>query len=224
MRQGRLVTITGNTWARKNTPLVLQELIQNPGGKLAQSIRAVNEPREGETYIPEWVGQGGVAIPTGKPGRFLTGLGLPFESALSGTIGPTIGKTIGRNLEATISSMNPLLSGVYAVASQRDPYSGRSLEEMKVPSTGNVIRDALISGSQDPVLMRTPLSRAITTARRLMDTRKGPLASMERATITLADLLTGVKVTDLPGGVEQQKELEGCKALNTLMRSDPVAR
>jgi hypothetical protein len=194
------------TWTKKNTPLVLKEVLQNPGGKLAQSVRAVNEPRDRDGYIPEWVGQGGAAIPTGKEGRFVTSLGLPFESAFNWNVSPTVGKTIQRNVEQTVGAMNPLIRTGYTAASGRDPFSGRAIDELYAYPTNIPLVNALVANS--------PGSRAVSTARRLTDERK------DLGTRAL-DLLTGVKVTDVSGGLENAKEQEGRKALEELMRARP---
>ena len=194
------------TWFKKNTPLVIGELLSNPGGKLAQSIRAINEPRDRDSYIPEWVGEGGAAIPTGKEGRFVTSLGLPFESTFNWSVNPTLEKTIGRNIEQTIGSMTKPVSFAYTLASGRDPHSGRDIRDMyPFPTTSPTI-NATIANS--------PLSRISNTIRKMLDDRKtwGDF---------LLDQATGVKITDVSGGLENAKEQEGRKALEELMRARP---
>ena len=61
MKQGNLITITGNTWSRKNIPLQVAMLLQKPGkfANIGKAINAIENNVNGEPLpqelLPEWL-------------------------------------------------------------------------------------------------------------------------------------------------------------------------
>lgn len=61
MRQNGVVTITGNTWLRKNIPLELEQLVRQPGKyaaikKAQHAIESLSPPPD-ERYLPDWMAE-----------------------------------------------------------------------------------------------------------------------------------------------------------------------
>lgn len=186
-------------------PLTFKNLASRPGGPVAQSIRASQQGRQEVGFVPEYIGEG-AAIPLSES-RYLSSFGLPFEQAFApGLIAPTATKTIGRTLEKNIAGMAPWISGTYALASGREPFTGRELGELYPYPTDSPAANVL--------LQRTPYGRTIGAVRTIGDERKGPLT---KAT----ELLTGVKVTDVSGGIERQKALEARRILSQMLADSP---
>lgn len=186
------------TFTRKNLPLVLKELYFQPGGMLAQSVRASNIMRQKRGFIPKHIGEG-LAIPLGEEGRFLSRLGLPFEQPFeqvrlapdpSSTFGISVSKSIGRTFERQIGQLHPVVGGAYTFASGREPYFGRDVSDLYRYPTQHPYANALIA--------KTPASRGLTTFRKLLDERKSP-------GIRALNFGTGLQVTDVSGGMEAQK-------------------
>lgn len=192
----------------RQLPFTLRQLFERPGGKLAQTVRGVNRAHGETASTPDYVADT-ASIPLGeKPDgtqRYLTGLGLPFESSL-GLLTPNI-KDAG--LEA-LSQLNPLAKGPLELFTgksffQRGPEGGRDLGDLD-PALGRILANAGqmtgLRDSKEPVrfpgsgiveslLSNSPASRAITTARTLTDQRPGALG---KAALNLG---TGVKITDV---------------------------
>lgn len=189
---------------------VTDELLQRPGGRLGQTIRAQNQMR-GEGPMPEYLAQGD-AIPLGTQAdgtqRFIGGLGLMHSDPLS-LVGPEVSDTFAEG----ISRMNPMLKLPIEVASgesffQRGPLGGRELSDMD-PAAGRILtnlglRDELPSGRARPllstefenVLSNLPTSRLMTTARTLTDPRKYE-AGLFPGQDALLNTTTGLRVSQL---------------------------
>ena len=217
-------------FTRGTIPEELRYLAQNPGGLESQLIRQSGRTSENDELTPDYVAES-VSIPTtgtpldyGKPAgtdRYVTGFGFAFEDPfafLSGGGRGAIGETISR--------MNPLVKGAIEWGSgesffQRTPTGGRELADQD-PNIGRLM--ANLTGLEKPVRFayqepieflaaNSPISPFLTIARQLTDTRKNSLAKA-------ANLLTGIKVTDvspavkdqlLRGFVEQQMVKRGAK-------------
>src|SRR3990167_3757179 len=127
MKQGKLITITGNTFTRKNLPMELEALMTNPGkfSTLAKGMRVAGYDPNQEgvpTYMREQ--------PSFRVGeKFLSGgvLGIPAFEPLE-----MIGETPARSLEKTLSkSLGPLLKVPLETATDRSLYQGRPLSEVR---------------------------------------------------------------------------------------------
>lgn len=191
------------SFSRFNLPWHLEQLLKKPGGPLGQSIRLANQP---EGYTPEWLG-GGVNVPIGegedgKTMRYLSGLGLPFEEAFDKyEFGPGGAQ---RTMENFASQLTPLLKVPIEAIAGKQLFSGRDLKDLYPFPTGNTTVDQLLYNS--------PAGRAITTARTLMDERKGPLTKA-------ANLLTGLRFTDVD--TEQARKQGARQAIYDLLSQSP---
>lgn len=197
------------TFSRRAAGMVTNQLLDKPGGALAQIIRATNQGR-GDQPLPEYVAST-TAIPLGTlpsgSQRYITGLGLAHEDPLS--FG---GGDLSDFLAEGVSRMNPLLKAPIELAAgesffQRGPMGGRELADMD-PTIGRTLtniglREELPGGKARPfgsttvenLLGNTPAARFLTTARTLTDKRKyeGALPGAGAA----VNLLTGVKFSDI---------------------------
>lgn len=216
------------SWIRGSSEIVLGSVLQSPGGVAAQTIRATDNMRETEG-LPSYL-QERTAIPLpGSDSRFLTDLGLPTDDVFSRfSVGADASGTAQNVLEHVIGMSNPLASSLYTLASERQPFFGRNVRDLR-PVLGDVFEN--ITGDEgdselrrladDPMvnalLNVTPFARAASTLRQGTDERK-PL--WNRA----ANLLSPVRVTDVAGGVEYQKAREDLDAVTELLRVHPAAR
>lgn len=196
------------SWMRQNVPAQLTELAQQPGGRVGQALRATTDLRaKPGQFVPEYLG-GGLAVPVGQEEngqqRFVSNLGLPFEDAFRELgVGHGLTANVGRTLENLLGNTNPLIKGPLELATGKQFYTGRDLADLQGP-TGNVLTDQ--------VLMNSPISRALTTARTLGDERKGVLAKV-------ANLASPVKVTDVD--MEKQRQIAARTIIDDLLRGAP---
>lgn len=204
------------------TPQVLKELVDAPGGRLAQTIRGTNYARDDEGIVPEYISQGlSIPLPPGPSGqpRYLTGLGLMHEDPAS-----FIGRPQDTALELA-SRLNPILKFPleFAVGEsfyQRGPQGGRDLQDLD-PVVGRIISN--VTGQEDAVrtpqlmehaLMNSPVARLLTSIRQISDSRKGYGAKA-------ANLLTGLRISDVS---PQTQEAILRERLQESLRSTPGAR
>ncbi|TWT95767.1 hypothetical protein Pla100_34090 [Neorhodopirellula pilleata] len=205
---------------------IAQELMERPGGRLSQTIRASTSagnddlapdhvrdtapiPISGNPVLEAMIGN----APTGTD-RYITGFGLMHEDPLSFGLDP---QTAG--MEA-LSRMNPILKGPLEMLTGRSFHqrgadgSGRRLEDMD-PGVGRLV--ANVVGSDQPVQLplwmeqlaaNSPASVAISRARQLTDTRKRLGETPLPGPASLINFLTGVRVTDV-SPEQKQRTLEG---------------
>lgn len=186
-------------WMRHNVPFVLNELVERPGGRMALGVRAGAEARGEEPgFLPKWLGQG-LALPLGEsaPGttRFLTSLGLPFEDVAQ------MASPAG-----ALSALSPYIKMPVELATGTQLYTGRQLADLH-GLTGNTVVDQLLYNS--------PVSRAVTTGRTLLDERKGLGAKA-------LNLLTGARLTDVD--LEQQRGIRTRDLIQEQLRGRPGVR
>jgi hypothetical protein len=190
-------------YARQNMPEMFRQLIEQPGGKLGQSIRLTTDFQEQQgDFLPDYLREK-LAIPigtedaTGKQ-RFLTSFGLPFEEAFQvfgmNPLSP------GRSIQKALADTAPFIKGPLELAAGKQFYSGRELGDL-YGSTGNPLLDQIIYNS--------PISRAVTTGRTLLDERKGVGAKA-------LSTLTGAKLTDVD--MEKGREIALRDALEERLR------
>lgn len=196
-------TFSFYTWQRKMAPVMAQQLLERPGGPMAQTIRAVSNARDTDALTPDHVSQSAAIpnpfkTPSGDVAQsYITGLGLPFEAPLQYFDGGLRG--MGREL---MSQTVPWIKGPAEYITNQSFFqagqngAGRTLDEMD-PTLGRILSN--VSGQDEPVptnrfmeqvLANSPLSRGLTTARMLTDDRKSPFE------IGL-NFLTGIKTTDI---------------------------
>jgi hypothetical protein len=204
---------------------VAKELLQNPGGRLRQTIRATASARGDDPTVPDYVGET-AAIPLGESEdgtkRYVTGFGMMHEDPLSFFGGPQ-----DAMLE-TLSRTNPLIKGPLEFATgqsffQRGTEGGRPMRDLD-PVLGRTLANVgNITGlreSTDPVRFpgspiveqiasNSPASRVFTTARTLTDTRK---SALDKAT----NLLSGVRVSDISPSAQDNALMN---RVNSLLKS-----
>jgi hypothetical protein len=198
-------------YSRKIMPLIFQNLLEKPGGAVAQTIRASNMGRNNADFVPASVGEGmSIELPGGN-GAFLSQLGLPTDQLGElAAIEPTAFGTIKRTGQKLLSMTNPLLvKGPAEMISGVNMFSGMPYEDLYKYPTNSVLANALIGES--------PASRYVTTFRQLTDDRKGGVQKVVNA-------LTGAKITQPSGGRERQIELASRKVLNKVMKENPQIR
>lgn len=176
-----------------------KELVEKPGGRLANTIKAQNSARDKSGETPDHIADTSAIMVSDNPEtgvtRYLSGLGLMHQDPLD-LASPNVMAEVG-------SRMNPLIQKFFEGATGssmhfKGPDGGRPISELD-PNIGRIL--ANISGSEDPVtfpgskvaedvLSLTPFSRWGTTARQLTDPRKD-------IGTKLSNTLTGVKFTDV---------------------------
>lgn len=202
MRHDGAVVVTGNS--RGIVPYTLRQLWEKPGGKLSQTIQATNDLRGNDVLTPDHVAST-AAIPLGENDkgdpRFLTGLGLMHEDALSFMASPG-----DAGLEV-LSRLNPIPKVLLEGATgrtffQRGPEGGRPLEDLD-PTVGRTISNVLglekpvnilgnptLSRLAEQALANSPAARVLTTAKGLTDRRD---MTPEGQGLKALNLLTGVR-------------------------------
>jgi hypothetical protein len=188
------------SFSRGTAKYVTKELFENPGGKMAQSIRATTKGHESTGTTPDYIAST-TSIPMGKKSdgsdSYITGLGLMHEDTMQFLDGP---KQAGLEV---LSRLNPLLKGTLeGITGQsffmRGPQGGRSLDDLD-PTLGRAASNFLgrdkpvtFPGSRlaEALVANSPASRAASTVRTLSDPRK---ENWEKA----LNLLSGVKKTDV---------------------------
>lgn len=219
------------------TPLVFQELTENPAGLMGQSIRTVNrlsEPSE-DRHVPEYL-RASAAIPVDssfpilgpllgvdKPGvtRFLTRIDLPQEGLLN-MFSPGIGNTSARRATSALmqtganllGQSNPLLKGTLEGVTGKQFYTGRDLNDLY-----SFLEDAGIpfGRTAEQLVSNAPGgSRVLSTLRNVFDDRIG---AGEKSAKFLFNSLTGMKFQD----VDQDRtvRLAARTMLNELLDSSP---
>lgn len=187
---------------------VATELASNPGGRMAQLVKAQDRAHAQDPSLPDSV-LSGTALPLGTRAdgtkTFATGLGLAHEPAVH-----TLGALAHGDLRGAgydiLGMTNPLLKTPLEhvtgqsffqrgePAGNLDPTVGRLMSNAGVltglrdPEAGPVKYPG--SSIVEPLVGSSPLSRYATTARTLTDTRKSLPES-------LVNVLTGARITDV---------------------------
>lgn len=213
------------SFSRSMIPFTLRTLYEHPGGLTAQAIRASLEGRQGQGFLPEYLGKT-LAVPLGHEDngtqRYLTGLGMPHED-VTGLIQPggDITNTIGNTLQDLLGRANPALKMPFEFASGKQLFSGRELSDLD-SNIGRLATNAGITDEKpnvpvwmDELLANSPLSRLASTARMLGDDRKD-LATKA------AGLVTPVKIADID--MAKQRSIGARDQIEELLRSSPHSK
>ena len=223
-------------------PWFVKTLVQEPGGRLAQTIRAVGNARKPGDVVPDYVAEttsipvsvGPLAAIFGNPpegtDRYISGLGLMHEDPL-GFFGSGIR---GAGLE-TISRMNPMLKfplewSFGESTFQKGPMGGRELQDMD-PLMGRIAANVneLATGKKTKVapkiggaftealVANSPLSRALSSVRVLTDPRKGFGAKA-------GVLGSGLRIADVSEGAKESKIRELMQPLMSEMGAKSFER
>jgi hypothetical protein len=198
-----------------------KELMDHPGGKLAQTIRASNSGREGGGYVPDYIGEG-AAIPLG-PDKYLSRLGLMHEGAFDPFVFKTmpgdeegeaasldVFRTPGRTMQKFLSMTNPVIKTPLELAFDKNLFTGRAHKDLyPYPIPGGLMRgDFATMGNA--LINASPASRGFRTVRKLTDERKN---IPERVLSGLG----GIGLTDVYKGAEQAKELDARRVTEELL-------
>ncbi len=192
-----------------------RELLDRPGGGLAQLIRA-GEKFRGDGIMPEYIAQGmAIPIPEGtlgigpQPGgdpRYLSGLGLMHEDAF-GMLGGGGRDTIAE----LMSRMNPLIKAPIEMATgksffMRGPSGPRDIEDLD-SQIGRIIANVRGRQKAEPAnqlleqaLANSPLAPLVHATRKLTGLlpRAGRRGSASfRAGKEALNLLSGARLTDV---------------------------
>ncbi|MFZ5832415.1 MAG: hypothetical protein ACOY3P_20200 [Planctomycetota bacterium] len=197
------------TWQRKSIPYTLQKLLEAPGGKTAQSIRAFATADDSEQqYTPEFLKER-LAVPVGGKDRqktYLLAGGLPIEDL------NLLGPTPKRTAEKLVSMTNPPLTALAEWLTGKQLYSGRPLEYLDSPTeryTGQKIE------AIDRMMALGPQSRAFRTGEMLLDDRKS-------VPTRLANLLTGARFGTYD--TEKWKAIDVAEAVRDQLKEEDQVR
>jgi hypothetical protein len=200
----RLVPFWG--WTSRNVPYQIEKIFNSPGGRTAQTLRAMNVGSGGE-FVPRFLREG-LAVNAGETPEgettFLKQAGLPVEDlnvmVMSG-LSPT-----GRTFEKAASKLHPLVTAPWEYWAGRNLYFGRDIADLQGP-TGSEFWDF--------ALMNSPFSRFVNETWGLADERKTPV---QRG----LNFMTGLKsgTYDLP----MHRQIELKEALQERMTKYPEAR
>jgi ADP-Ribosyltransferase in polyvalent proteins len=190
------------TFSSKALKLTVTDLLENPGGKQAWSIRAANRAQDPDKPMPENIRRG-LAIPLGKGAdgqdRYISGLGLAWEDPLE--MLSFLHGDFKSSVAAGFTKLRPEAQGFAEGVFGRSAYFDRELTDMD-PQLGRA-RDNLLGkerkglaeplmGSQSLEFLsgKTPVARVASTLNNALDSRKNVF---EKA----LNLGTGVKITDV---------------------------
>ena len=217
------------TFTSHNLPKQFLQAMESPGKQVAPiRFTGAMRPEEPQGYVPQYLAQGGLAIPLPSEGlpegqqRFLSRLGLPLEEA-AGHIatGPTPLATLQRTGQGFLSMLNPALKLPLEYFSGTQLHTGRKLEDLHpgaVQSLGGLLGpDTTVAISE--ALSATPLSRIVSTANRLMDPRKMTVGGEVG---NLAGLATGLRTTDVD--IEKWRRIDAMRQLQDQMARSPHLR
>lgn len=169
------------SWARQNIPAVISEIADNPGGKLATTIKGVERAKgEHAGLIPNYIREG-VAAPIGAQDengqqRYLSHLGLGFED---------LGQLFGPG--GPLGMLNPLIKAPIEQATGRQLFSGRDLRDLH-SRIGDLTGQPL--PTLENVAMNSPVGRTLS----MLGTAADPRKSILDKTVNLA---TGARLQDV---------------------------
>ncbi len=176
-------------FTRRVVPQFVGDLMENPGGVTAQFVRAQNELRQQDGFVPDYVSKG-AAIPLGSEEggvrKYLSDAGvLPIENLNDMfRLGRGPLDTLTQTGMSLAGQLNPLVKAPAEIISNRQFYTGRPLDELR-PGMGS-----FGSGLLSQLEMNSPAARAFSTLQKATDERK-------TLPEVAANLLTGAKVTSV---------------------------
>ncbi len=201
------------SYASRSGAYAVKELLTNPGGAYAQTVRGFNRLQESDenTYVPEALRQQfAIRIPDeykqylglGKTGNttFLRDIDIPgFDTLSLFSPGPGIYPTVKSTFANLAQQTNPLLQNLTELAFDRDLFSRRPLQQSD-NALDRIYRE--LSGSKtnmNPVLRQAidliPGPRISSVISPLVDSRVPDM--QQRVAKMLINSLTGVKVQDV---------------------------
>lgn len=215
-------------------PSIREQLLQNPGGLMGQTMRTINvagRPTD-ETFMPEYLRQtASIPLPAslspeGKT-RAITSFGLPFESTLN-LISPGIGSGVGSravsSLNKTLSNVagqtNPIIKYLIEQATGKQLYSGRDLKDLYSVFETQLGMGPAGRGLQNAFTNLVPFgSRAASILQQVTDTRLSPT---ERAIKGVVNNVAPFRFTDFES--ERARSQAARDMLNQLLQETPGVR
>lgn len=215
-------------------PSIRNQLLQQPGGLMGQTMRAINrggQPTE-ESFAPDYIrSQGSIPLPKslspdGKQ-RYITSFGLPFESAfnlLTPGVGSTIPAVLGGTLSNTLSNIagqsHPLAKYLIEQATGKQLYSGRSLDDLYSVYEAQLGMGQAGRELQQLIGNLVPYgSRANSLLQQFTDTRLNP---GDRAAKFLVNNFLPARVTDIDP--EKARDRAARDMLKQVLQETPGAR
>ena len=216
------------TFAKKNLPYQLKKLAERPGGRTAQTFRAMSQYDPEEEYTPAFLKEQ-LAIRSPfkgdvEPGEetFMTQSGItPIEQFNQFTAFEPGGAGVfnRRSAQKLASNLHPLLVAGLRQFTGEDPFSGRELKSLK--STTESLGIPLPEASRpyvDRIIQGSPLSRAFSEAAGVEDITSGRKHPVEGA----LDMLTGMRFAT--HDIEKAKASDLANAQQKLVESYPQVR
>lgn len=234
-------------WTSRMVPWTLRELMEKPGGGVAQTLRAEQQlTASGDQYVPERLQQG-LATPLPGLGEnyWLTQIDLPPESALApfqlGPAGqgvlPFLSGTMSRTLQGIGGMAHPTPKSIVEGATGTQLFSGRDLERLDggvnriYRNVGDIIESltgrevpdipALSEGKPLQNVLWSHIGGPLTKLRTLTDVRE-LRAGAPGAAKMAANLMTGVRISNIDP--QQSREIEAQQKLVEMLRGRPGLR
>lgn len=209
-------------FTRKMIPFHLQTLIEEPGGRMRNTMRLISSMRDRNSPLPEHIAQtAAIEVPGAPEGqqRFLTGFGLPMEDVF-GLMRPNVNfyKTVQGTGQEIVGRMHPLLKTSVEMVSGTQMHSGRDLEDLRGTLSDIVYNLGLTSSPPNTPIMleqavsNSPASGALNIFKQAIDPRKG-------VGTKALNLLTGLRFSD--ADLVKARNLAIREALEDLLRQNP---
>lgn len=212
------------TFARKNLPLQLESLATRPGA-FSTPFKPALVDRDKQEYVPDYLSNQFVT-PLGPEvdgkRRFLSTLGLPQEEAFKEMSLWNGHPDLQNTLMRYAGNLNPLIKGPIEQITNTQLYSGRKLSDLQPSAMGRALSYGLGEEYAQPLtqlLANTPMTRLQSSADKLLDTQGLTATGRKPLLATAANLLTGLRVTDVD--LNRQRILEQRKAADALMSGQP---
>lgn len=223
-------------YSRNAMPFLLNELAENPGGRMAKLLRVQDEMRGEGPGTPDYVREtASVALGKTPEGadRYITGFGLGYEDPLS-----FFGGGVRGTLLEAASRMSPVAKLPLEWATgesffQKGPLGGREIDDLD-PTAGRllanlayqvglrddqqgepvqILSNRSLSQGLEFVLGNSPLSRVLSTARTITDPRKFDVREGQVDPYGVMNLLTGIRVSDISPAAQDRVIQERADAL-----------
>ena len=189
-------------WSRKNIPYSFAKLFGNPGGRSAQTLRAMTAGGKGEEYTPRFV-RGGLAARFGGPeeaANYLKQGGIPLEDIAKL---PMPGQD---NWWEMLGMVHPLITKPIEQFAGKQFWSGRDLKNK---------RKRYLHRHVDSIIDASPFSRVASEGWRFFNAEKPWL-------MRTADAMSGLKF--VTQNLPKERAIEIAEAWKEMLRQDPVMR
>jgi hypothetical protein len=159
-------------FASRMVPLVAKELVQHPGGPMAQAVRASGRASQ-DNPQPHWL-RGQTTLPIGA--GHIGGLGLMHDDAAS-LLGAAISGDVTEIAKDVGGRLNPLLKLPIELASGQSLYHSRPYQTLK-PDLGATLHNVangtgraqpFVSHEAELALRNSPAARYLAALRKLTD-------------------------------------------------------